>query len=1558
MAFFANGGPPSSSSSSSSAGGPMSTRGRTFATKFTYAPSEPRLKRDPLSSTGIGYHAGGFFDRETLTKRAFGLGAGGEAGKKNGGQQTTEQDKSRGGVEQLVHQTQRETIKVGGGASTTSIESLQADYERLAKKMDALKKQHEQRLVLQSFAENPRKPINGVFAHYRKKRMKWTSSGDPTAVVQEQLGAGAKEKKNGGDRPLEQAEDLLDPARTSSTPPPGDSNRGKNVNKLSASHLTFSPQERRPSWVQAPATSKNAGRKFSVSAGSSKSSIHHHGDLKMSSLQASPIPDESSYRDPVGGASQLRNSRNSNASGALHSSVVGLGTMKEGVEDLHQHTSSGNEDAQDGRQGAVGAEQGKKPGLAAKNFHLGLEQRILLTATRELHSQRNANIREAAEEISAALRTKRFARLHLEESTADYLENVVNRWPVWYTKVQELRDDLMHHGERLSTLKWNAEHCNEVLAVQQGLQVFRQQVEQEIAAADVHELDDFALDFDVVAHGHGKEAPGKDGTTGAADEDEAEKIKGGEETPVVPALNLSSVLDHVSPAALKPQRRAELEDEDVKMKSPHADALLPHGDEGKTLKARTMNVPPPTSSRQFQVHQGANRFDPLQAADYMTAFTQPLDAPGFSKTQELRKAKEDAKAMRTGLQTMREKLRYLENPNVDYHCRKDEKGKDHLRVEDDQNQNAATSAQSKSATQQEEQHLSDRDAAQINGGRKRKPEGEAADPQLLDGLSTSPAQAPSLARTKSAAAARPSGQEAGDTCVAMNPVYAEVGDMPRMDVPQISPRSAGQVARRLGSPRGPRQGKAEFLPAGSVRSQHVAPDEDNLDKTGLTSDSDEEDIVATNALKADQTSKTKTQGVAQHYISPSIVEASQESASVLVGGRGSGAVSHESLKMLPEEQRAVEESCGAQPVSNLQAANAATRKQYTQAGPSSRLGRLQETPEHAKPRIGTLSQLNSVRTDDSEQSQDLLSIAQDYQRSRNASEVPQLSARPSPRGQLNSSNGLVPDQRGVMSLIDASSAQLAMTAGSQQSKMGGTSGVAPSAGRGEQVFSSSAEQNYAHMNNESSNKGSSEDSQAKIPPQSILIGERVVPPSPRMSRTLQQSGESSRANISSIPNEESVHLWQQGSRQTLATSTERAARDADTVNAERVLVSGDEGVRSKDPQEHEQEDDHVGDDVFRSHQKSVFLAEGEEDDSSDEEDPLKDAMMFPISGNGALYSASAHAINQLSTGGRTSKSSVASSEDRIASSSANGSKDAGGAMNLGTRGPPCDVADPLLGQALGAGSPTSEVTIRRDHMQTARDSTVTLTDIAADSSGLQGAQGGAASSSTSQSHATTIYATPKTLNSSNSIASKYGGSATVKKVVHTERRTRAGDYSVSNNLRRQISADLSVKLFCFAFLAELVEDQLQDLDDLRGYLSDSIFTQNMTSARESLDLDFIFRFLMDIQDQNEDVIEEFFEADNLAVEHIHAALFLLPMDENPQFVKVLREHCNFLEARRGRQILEKHCEWYAQKRQQGGLRQPGSASRRPQQPLRLNPAFLGSSNVAVDESEFAEISEL
>ena len=56
-------------------------------------------------------------------------------------------------------------------------------------------------------------------------------------------------------------------------------------------------------------------------------------------------------------------------------------------------------------------------------------------------------------------------------------------------------------------------------------------------------------------------------------------------------------------------------------------------------------------------------------------------------------------------------------------------------------------------------------------------------------------------------------------------------------------------------------------------------------------------------------------------------------------------------------------------------------------------------------------------------------------------------------------------------------------------------------------------------------------------------------------------------------------------------------------------------------------------------------------------------------------------------------------------------------------------------------------------------------------------------------------------------------------------------------------------------------------------------------------------FYIDIQDYPEEDIETFF--DNCSVDYLHAALFMIPSDENPQFQTVLKQHCAFLEQKNG-----------------------------------------------------------
>lgn len=97
-------------------------------------------------------------------------------------------------------------------------------------------------------------------------------------------------------------------------------------------------------------------------------------------------------------------------------------------------------------------------------------------------------------------------------------------------------------------------------------------------------------------------------------------------------------------------------------------------------------------------------------------------------------------------------------------------------------------------------------------------------------------------------------------------------------------------------------------------------------------------------------------------------------------------------------------------------------------------------------------------------------------------------------------------------------------------------------------------------------------------------------------------------------------------------------------------------------------------------------------------------------------------------------------------------------------------------------------------------------------------------------------------------------------------RARVGNFSVSTSLLQQVASDLSVRLFCFAFLAEMVEDQLRSVPDLSAYVHSLLAPAPATASSEGASLDELYQFLLDIQDQPEEDIEAFFDSDNLRMD--------------------------------------------------------------------------------------------
>lgn len=88
-----------------------------------------------------------------------------------------------------------------------------------------------------------------------------------------------------------------------------------------------------------------------------------------------------------------------------------------------------------------------------------------------------------------------------------------------------------------------------------------------------------------------------------------------------------------------------------------------------------------------------------------------------------------------------------------------------------------------------------------------------------------------------------------------------------------------------------------------------------------------------------------------------------------------------------------------------------------------------------------------------------------------------------------------------------------------------------------------------------------------------------------------------------------------------------------------------------------------------------------------------------------------------------------------------------------------------------------------------------------------------------------------------------------------------GGYSTSADLLEETSKDISVKLFCFAFLSELIEDSLGCYGDIRAHLHAVLARSDV--GRGALNLDHVFAFLLDIQNQPEDAIEDFFAPERL-----------------------------------------------------------------------------------------------
>eukprot|EP00392_Amoebophrya_sp_AT5.2_P000974 g976.t1 len=839
--------------------------------------------------------------------------------------------------------------------------------------------------------------------------------------------------------------------------------------------------------------------------------------------------------------------------------------------------------------GEKSASAGAGPAGAAGRQQ-SIEKRILRATASEFAAERNAVVRETAQSVQ-----EMFYRVHhdprssttLQEASRAYAEEVVNRWPVWYEDVQRMRDGIFHEGDRLSTLKWNAEHCREVMEVQQGLADFKQKVQKEVYATNVADLDEVLMDED--------------------EDDESCGGSGGEERDAV--------------------------EQDVVMKT--SAPCAPGGVDEKCS--------PRTKS------------EGKLAADYFAAFTREPNVATAAKNKTS-VGKKEARQLRTRLQNMWHRLRELEKP------------------------------------------LPTSTAAAAGGG------GAAA--------SAGPGEEPTLKTTQ------------------------------------------------------------------NDENKHVfrTPDLGPRELTG----------------------------------------------------------------------------------NNVEA-------------------------------------LFSARTADSEGSQDLLSIAHDYQRSRNASEVPAgSSARPSPRENA----GFDTDLKHALASTSSGRFGLVPLAEGQQDD--------------EDDFSA---------------QGTTQDLAAHAtatsgPPESILVGSKLQ----HSHQQLRIGHPASRVGAISIHDSVSVDESKDGRGDGSVSSRANISSIAAEESVAPNLHQGGGGER---------------------HQRSVMFGgmgrrgghDRDEDDSQDDDDVDEDDIL------GASSASQEEDINVVL--GRRDEPLYDTVNKKVLAASSPQQTDSATEYNA----PPKSELD------------RSEGTIRQRNMMTARDSTATITEMSdvshhhlqgsrlvqegasASVSGrsvaaattrqqpqeLPAAQGAqqeqhASTSSSSQQNQSQQNQTTATYTSSSTAGttgSRHGSSHQLRRIAAPQTsynnnpnsatvlqptRARAGEYSVANQLRKQVNADLSVKLFCFAFLAELVEDQLQHVDDLRDYLGRDVFAAGLRETRsgnvKTWDLDFIFRFLLDIQEHTEETIEEFFEADNLAVEHIHAALFLVPDDTNPQFQKVMREHCQFLEARRGRGILE------------------------------------------------------
>mmetsp|Transcript_20789 Transcript_20789/g.52359 ORF Transcript_20789/g.52359 Transcript_20789/m.52359 type:complete len:1318 (-) Transcript_20789:253-4206(-) len=1305
-------------------------------------------------------------------------------------------------------------------------QELQHEYERVRKRMQLLQRQQKQRQLVRGFMCGPGASgpslapnIDPIFEECRRKRM---SLG---------LETGGEKSASAGAGPAGAA---------------GRVAGALDLELSSLSSLLSSPSASRKSKTVASEVGGGARTKNNVDVPASGSGAARGGAARRS-FQLAASKDEPSATSADSGAEQphissedhLQNDRNN--TNTSHATSHTTKSSPNVTRKSHQLVQSENQNPNVPIFAAAPTTSTRAAATTTTSQQQSIEKRILRATASEFAAERNAVVRETAQSVQ-----EMFYRVHhdprssttLQEASRAYAEEVVNRWPVWYEDVQRMRDGIFHEGDRLSTLKWNAEHCREVMEVQQGLADFKQKVQKEVYATNVADLDEVLMDED--------------------EDDESCGGSGGEERDAV--------------------------EQDVVMKT--SAPCAPGGVDEKCS--------PRTKS------------EGKLAADYFAAFTREPNVATAAKNKTS-VGKKEARQLRTRLQNMWHRLRELEKP------------------------------------------LPTSTAAAAGGGGAAASAGPGEEPTLVPRTEAAPAAASEQGMALAGDARPGSGKSRPRLLNASTSVLEVVAASPPSAAtasgPVVVARTTGGGGGAAGSPPRP-----TVAVAGSSFS--VPP------------------TLTNSPSLIDPTPPSQSL----------LMKPLESSPSILIGGPGPPASAAEKGAAVgPPPPRQYMRASGGP-------AAAAQRKEPTNVDlsynhPTPPRGQKTTQNDENKhvfrtPDLGpreltgnNVEALFSARTADSEGSQDLLSIAHDYQRSRNASEVPAgSSARPSPRENA----GFDTDLKHALASTSSGRFGLVPLAEGQQDD--------------EDDFSA---------------QGTTQDLAAHAtatsgPPESILVGSKLQ----HSHQQLRIGHPASRVGAISIHDSVSVDESKDGRGDGSVSSRANISSIAAEESVAPNLHQGGGGER---------------------HQRSVMFGgmgrrgghDRDEDDSQDDDDVDEDDIL------GASSASQEEDINVVL--GRRDEPLYDTVNKKVLAASSPQQTDSATEYNA----PPKSELD------------RSEGTIRQRNMMTARDSTATITEMSdvshhhlqgsrlvqegasASVSGrsvaaattrqqpqeLPAAQGAqqeqhASTSSSSQQNQSQQNQTTATYTSSSTAGttgSRHGSSHQLRRIAAPQTsynnnpnsatvlqptRARAGEYSVANQLRKQVNADLSVKLFCFAFLAELVEDQLQHVDDLRDYLGRDVFAAGLRETRsgnvKTWDLDFIFRFLLDIQEHTEETIEEFFEADNLAVEHIHAALFLVPDDTNPQFQKVMREHCQFLEARRGRGILEESCDWYRPKtppsaksakaaRGPGGgpaggfgaaLNKFGGGAGFAGGSLQLNPAFLGTSAVAVDNSEFAEISDL